>query len=114
VQEYVGGYEDWLRQRPAPESERPREPPRTPPAVREESAAPKKLSYRERDELQRLPERIEALEREQAALEQKIQDPNFYKEPAGVIAASLARVEAIQDELLHALARWDELESRPQ
>ena len=118
VQEYVGGYEDWLRQRPEPASPRTSEPtnprtnepsnPRTP-----EPSNPKKLSYREREELDLLPARIEALESEQRELSAKIAGPDFYKEPADVITRSLERVEAIHEELLHALARWDDLDSRP-
>jgi len=46
-------------------------------------------------------------------LSAKIAGPDFYKEPADVITRSLERVEAIHQELLHALARWDDLDSRP-
>jgi ATP-binding cassette subfamily F protein uup len=117
VKEYVGGYEDWLRQRPEPVNPRPVEPsnPRTLEPLTSRSPEPtsKKLTYREREELEQLPSRIEALEREQQALADKIHGADFYKEPADVIKASLARVEAIHDELLQALARWDDLDSRP-
>ena len=122
VSEYVGGYEDWLRQRPKPAPPAPRtgEPAnanarrieRANQGSRESSA--KKLTFREREELQQLPSRIEALEAEQRALTAAIASPDFYKEPAAAIAQALARADAIHDELLQALARWDELESRPQ
>ena len=128
VSEYVGGYEDWLRQRPKPAPAGPRtsEPPnlRTGAPATPRTSAPanprtgepaaKKLTYREREELQQLPSKIEALEEEQRALTAAIASPDFYKEPAAAIAQALARVDAIHDELLQALARWDELESRPQ
>jgi ATP-binding cassette subfamily F protein uup len=117
VKEYVGGYEDWLRQRPEPVNPRTLEPTnsRTPEPSHPRTTDPgaKKLTYREREELEQLPSRIEALEREQQALADKIHGADFYKEPADVIQASLARVEAIHDELLQALARWDDLDSRP-
>jgi ATP-binding cassette subfamily F protein uup len=119
VCEYVGGYEDWLRQRPEPAPPAPRtiEPanPRTsaPANPRTDEPTAKKLTYREREELHALPARIEALETEQRDLEAAIAGPDFYKESAATIEAALARREAVHEELLQALARWDELESRP-
>jgi ATP-binding cassette subfamily F protein uup len=125
VKEYVGGYEDWLRQRPEPANRRtpelanPRTPepsnPRTtePQHPRTAEATPKKLTYRERQELDALPGRIEALEKEQRELETAIAAAEFYKESAAVITQTLARRDAVHGELLHALARWDELDSRP-
>jgi ATP-binding cassette subfamily F protein uup len=110
VAEYVGGYEDWVRQRPAPAPaaapprqviSRPRaEQPRT------------KLSYREQQELAQLPARIELLENEQAQLNAVIVSPDFYKEGADAIARTLARVDELHESLLAAIARWDELDSR--
>jgi ATP-binding cassette subfamily F protein uup len=118
VQEYVGGYEDWLRQRPvpAPSAAPPAREGRVPGGVGRvlsDPATPKKLTYREREELEQLPSKIHALEEEQRALAARIAAPDFYKDPADAIAQALERVDAIHDELLEALARWDELESRP-
>jgi len=118
VQEYVGGYEDWLRQRPlpAPSNAPPAREGRVPGGagrVLSDPATPKKLTYREREELEQLPSKIHALEEEQRALAARIAAPDFYKEPADAIAQALERVDAIHVELLEALARWDELESRP-
>jgi ATP-binding cassette subfamily F protein uup len=59
-----------------------------------------------------LPERIAALEAEQAALDMEIHSPEFYKRPPDRIAEAMARVEALGAELLAAYARWDELDSR--
>ena len=119
VEEYVGGYDDWVRQRPEPAPPAPRT---SDPASSRTSAsanrqtqepAAKKLTYREREELEQLPSKIHALEEEQRALSTRIAAPDFYKEPADAIARALERVDAIHDDLLEALARWDELESRP-
>jgi ATP-binding cassette subfamily F protein uup len=112
VIEYVGGYEDWVRQRPAQvdataEAERPRAATANRPASER-----KKLSYRERQEYEQLPSRIEALEREQADVSARIAGPDFYKEGTETIRQTLARAEAIHDELLALYARWDELDSR--
>jgi ABC transport system ATP-binding/permease protein len=116
VQEYVGGYEDWLRQRPEPVAGPAAELPVREPAVvaapPSAAGARRRPSYREQQELLQLPARIEALEDEQRRLEARIAAPDFYKEPADAIRESLARVDALQQALLEAYARWDELESR--
>jgi len=126
VREYVGGYEDWLRQRPPavrgrgsvdpPERNRASSDPPSgsrgssdPPTLAEERT--RKASYREQQELLALPRRIESLESEQQRLNDAVAAPAFYKEPAGTIARTLARLQAIEQELLDALARWDELDS---
>jgi ABC transport system ATP-binding/permease protein len=120
VQEYVGGYEDWVRQRPAaapatPAEASPTEVPR--PAARsgsagQASAAPKKLSFKEQREFDELPSRIEQLEAEQRDLEARVAGPAFYREPKEAIAAALARLEALQALLAAAYVRWDELDAR--
>ena len=112
IKEYVGGYEDWLRQRAAvtereagPKTrnyERASPPP---------SSGPRKASHREQQELLALPGRIERLEAEQQRLQDAVASPDFYKEPSDAIARTLARLETIEQELLDVLARWDELDS---
>jgi ATP-binding cassette subfamily F protein uup len=113
VQEFVGGYEDWLRQRKSEvrslKSERSSPSPQ-PPVPSPGSS--KKLTYKEQRELEALPPRIEALESEQRALAEKVASADFYKESADAIRASLARVEALQRELTGAYARWGELDAR--
>ena len=113
VQEFVGGYEDWLRQRSDPA---PVATPSTPATQKTTAArAPtsrKKLSYREQKELADLPDRIQALEAEQQRLSTAVADPDFYKEPASIITRTLARVDALREELLQVYARWGDLDSR--
>ena len=72
----------------------------------------RKLSYREQRELEELPGRIGAMEREQEQLTAAVAGPGFYKETAEAIHRTLARVAALEQELLDAYARWDELDSR--
>jgi ATP-binding cassette subfamily F protein uup len=111
VQEYVGGYEDWLRQRPST----PVEETRTAAAIRtkrERAEGSRKLSYHEQRELDRLPKRIEALEAEQMQLNAAVSDPAFYRETPENIRAKLARLEQVEMELLQVYAVWDELDSR--
>jgi ATP-binding cassette subfamily F protein uup len=130
VEEFVGGYQDWLRQSsPSPQRglRTPREQRKEPsmsslsvlPSVSADSLVSagqprKRLSYKEQRELEALPARIEALEAEQRALGQKIAGPEFYKEAADVIKASMTRVDELHRELTAVYARWDALESRRQ
>jgi len=120
IQEYVGGYEDWLRQRSAtspPERTRgtrskPLQDSVSSVSTVVESPTRRKLSYKEARELEALPARIEALESEQAALNSRIAGPDFYKEAPDAIRAAIARVEDIERELLEAYSRWAALEGR--
>jgi ATP-binding cassette subfamily F protein uup len=119
VREYVGGYEDWVRQRQAPaeepvssggEKRRSR-------ALDDSGAAPaavasKRLSYKEQRELDVLPAQIEALEAEEHQLNARIAGPGFYKESREAITAALARLEEVKQQLVDAYHRWHELESR--
>ena len=115
VQEYVGGYTDWLRQRrhleprtPAPGHLNPgTRAPRAP-----ENRGSAKPSYKEQREFDQLPGLIEAMELEQQQLNAAVAAPGFYKETAETIHQTLARLAALEQALLDAYARWDELDSR--
>lgn len=118
VQEYVGGYEDWVRQRAAsatPHTTSGGRRSTTHPASNRATATAvrsKTLSYKERRELEALPAQIEVLETEQRDLNARIAGPDFYKESADAISAALARLEAVSREVNATYARWQELESR--
>ncbi len=106
INEYVGGYDDWLSQRQQDLGNRQQ-------AKRAESEKPKvgrKLSNKERDELKNLPKRIEQLETEQENLLQTMADPAFYQKEKDEIAAATARAEEIPKKLEAAFERWEELE----
>jgi len=120
VQEYVGGYDDWVRQRavlpvaaakPLPEPVAMAASP-APRHVEATAARTKKLSYKERRMLAELPDQIHALEAEQRAVEATIADPAFYRQAPATIAATLERAAAITQELVALYGRWDELDSR--
>jgi ATP-binding cassette subfamily F protein uup len=116
VGEYVGGWSDWLRQRPAPP------PPAggtalTPDAAKPSAAprprqTPKKLSYKDQRELDELPARLEQLEAEQAELQQRLADPALYRSGGDEVNAVQASLAAIETELAAAYARWEDLEAR--
>ena len=116
VGEYVGGYEDWLRQRrtapPAERSARP-ETKRTADATRPAAPTPakRKLSYKEQRELETLPARIESLEREQQQLEQSMSHGGFYQQDKATIARTVARAGELRAELESAYTRWEELDN---
>jgi ATP-binding cassette subfamily F protein uup len=112
VREYVGGYDDWLRQRPGgnPDAATPTRRK----ASRQKSApvrrTPGKLSYKEGRELQALPARIEVLEREQERLQARMADPAFYREAGEAISAARDRLAAVEVELKECYERWEVLE----
>jgi ATP-binding cassette subfamily F protein uup len=114
VREYVGGYGDWLRQRPAPAAAPPA-PSRPQPAPA--SAAPaadaprKKRSFKEQRELESLPAEIETLETEIAALHAALAAPDYYRQPAAVLAGDQARLRDLEARLTTAFARWEALEA---
>jgi ATP-binding cassette subfamily F protein uup len=114
IGEYVGGFEDYLRQVAAEPSPPPQpvapKPSATRAAVADHSA--RKLSYKEARELDALPSRIEQLETEQRDLNVRVGSPAFYKEGAESIKAVMSRLEAIEQELLAAYERWHDLERR--
>jgi ATP-binding cassette subfamily F protein uup len=110
VVEYVGGYEDYLRQRPrAHEAAHSTSSTRPEPVRRARSD---RLSYNEQRELQALPAWIAELEGEQRRLTEEAQSGDFYKSAAEHIHAVLARLEAIGPELERLLERWMGLEER--
>jgi ATP-binding cassette subfamily F protein uup len=110
VREYVGGYDDWLRQAaaeaPAPPAAKVAEAKPRPKAEK-----PRKLSFKDERELAGLPELIGALEGEQEALHRRLSDPEFYRTAGGEVAKFNARLAELERELAEAYARWEELES---
>jgi len=107
--EYVGGYTDWVRQRPAALTE---EKASSRSAVR--GKAKVKLSYKEQRELESLPKEIEALEAEQASLAAKMAGPEYFRQPPEVLRADQKRNEDIEALMLEKLERWEALESKAQ
>ena len=127
-QEYAGGYSDYIAARgrePQPRSQ-PRQAAgpaadaplgsaaRAQPVSGPAGAAPPrpKLSYKERRELDALPERIAALEAEQTTVQSTLADPSLWQRPAGEIRTLQERHGAIESELLECLERWELLETK--
>jgi len=124
--EYAGGYTDWQRQRPGPAAQRRSErgakasPDNDAPDTGRRtsggrsSGAPKRLTRREEQELAGLPERIEALEQEQAQLHERLADPALYQSDDGHLASLQEQLGELESRLEATYERWQELEARNQ
>jgi ATP-binding cassette subfamily F protein uup len=112
VVEYVGGYQDWLRQRPAPASAAA--PTRATPKPAAKARTPTKLSYKDQRELDALPAQIETLEQEQQELEQQLADPALYQrtDAQAVVSTASARLTVLNAELATCYERWAALEEQ--
>ena len=124
VREYVGGYQDWLRQGGSPrllgvtESKSGKAALESAvvvapvvEAVVEVPVAKKKLSYKLQRELEAIPAQIDSLETQLAKLHEEIAAPSFYQHSPEHTAAALARLDALQLELDTLLERWAELDA---
>jgi ATP-binding cassette subfamily F protein uup len=124
VREYVGGYEDWRRQRPAPEPEKGRlvksakastgAPVKVAPGPAPDAkthAKRDKLGFKEQRELEALPARIEVLEAEVAGIHARMADAVFYQGSGTDIAATRDRLGSLEKELAAAYVRWEALEA---
>ncbi|MFJ4389164.1 ATP-binding cassette domain-containing protein [Pseudomonas soli] len=129
VREYVGGYEDWIRQGGSPKllgvteskggkSELNSAVVQAPveevapvaAAAPAADASKKKLSYKLQRELEMLPGQIDALELRMAEAQEEVSAAGFYQRPIAETAAVLAKIEKLQGELDVLVERWAELE----
>ena len=111
VREYVGGYDDWLHQRQSRQGK--------PAAKTTQSSQPAKpakkksaLTYQEQLDLKALPQQIEQLEQQQAALTAKMSEPDFYQQAADKITEAQQQLAAIEAELEATFDKWAALEAR--
>jgi ATP-binding cassette subfamily F protein uup len=108
IGEYVGGYSDWLRQKPGPRTagHAPKPAVATPAPV----AAKRKRSFKEQHELDQLPRRIEQLESDIAGRTAAMNEPTFFQQDSAAIVKANEALVAVQAELDAAYARWAELD----
>jgi ATP-binding cassette subfamily F protein uup len=108
VHEYIGGYQDWLRQK------RDNSQKAAPAKKRQESktTAPKakKLSYNLQRELEQLPKEIDLLEKKIEALTNEMAKPKFYQQDQSIITKTGVDLKERQDQLDQCFVRWEELE----
>lgn len=114
--EYVGGYAEWFAQRPAEALPVKKA---SPSKEEEKKAKPKtqvqqkiKLSWRESRELEALPEKLEALEKEQSDLIARMSEGSYHTKPVDEIKADKNRLDALENEISAGYARWEELSAK--
>ncbi len=132
VNEYVGGYDDWVNAVARREALAQIEP--KPPAVKSPGsvtatakslpssqplASPgsqklKRLSFKDQHELEKMPSKIEQLESDLANLHVEMSSPEFYKQPGDVIAKSQAKLADLEKALANSYQRWEQLEAMAQ
>ncbi|MEN8720148.1 MAG: ATP-binding cassette domain-containing protein [Oceanococcaceae bacterium] len=117
--DYVGGYSDWLRQRPASTGTVARPIAKAVPVSKATAAAPsvstsavKPLTSAERRELQNLPPELEALEAEQAQLAGELADPALFRKQPDRAQGLQQRLAALAETIAARYARWEALDAR--
>jgi ATP-binding cassette subfamily F protein uup len=111
-QEYVGGYSDWVRQRPAPAAAAPSSALAGEGRGEGPRKSPTKLSYKETRELEQLPAQIEELETEQRALTEAMGNSEYHKRGGEQMRKDAARATVIEQALETAFERWAELDAK--
>lgn len=110
VFEYIGGYDDWLRQKRDEQQAQQVKPDKKQSSDTPSSAKPKKLSYNLQRELDQLPAKISELEAKIEKMTLSMAEPEFYQQDADAIANVGNDLKELQAELDQAYARWEELE----
>ena len=109
VRECVGGYDDYISNKRAPERKKPEK------NIREKKPRPKtKLSFKEKQELESLPRLLEEKESRRNELFSIMSDPSFYQNNGDKVAEVKAELDEIETELESLFARWEELERMEQ
>ncbi|AQZ80512.1 ABC transporter ATP-binding protein [Acinetobacter calcoaceticus] len=117
IAEYIGGYQDYLQQRPddkvvdqKSDVKKAQAKAEAEKAAAQNSAKKVKLSYKDQRELEQLPAEIENLEKEQAELSEKLADGSWFVKDADAATKASQRLTEIDELLLEKLERWDVLE----
>ncbi len=124
VREYVGGYDDWLRQFQNRSAKVAKQQAASTQSISKQRAStssssaaskPKprnRLSFKEQKELDALPDQISMLEKQIAAIHEKMGEPTFYQQPGDQLAAVNQELSDAEKQLEQSYGRWEELESR--
>lgn len=108
IEQYIGGYDDWLRQRKTEQAVKVA----TPKAQTKSTTASKKLSYKDQRELDGLPAQIEQLETQISATSELISQPGFYQSDRSTTEAIENQLASAQKQLAESYARWELLENQ--
>ena len=109
INQYIGGYDDWLRQRKAEQPAPAQEPAKI---QAKNKTAGKKLVYKDQRELDSLPKQIEELETQIAQISELISQPDFYKGERSETQATETQLANCQKQLSHCYERWEILENQ--
>jgi ATP-binding cassette subfamily F protein uup len=109
INEYVGGYSDWLRQRRVSQPAMTNQ--QSQPIKKPKQVNKQKLSYKQKQQLDAFPAQIATLETQQSVIHDQISDANFYTGDQQQINQALADAKQIEQQLEQAYAEWDELET---
>jgi ATP-binding cassette subfamily F protein uup len=109
INQYIGGYDDWLRQRKAEQPAPAQEPAKI---QAKNKTAGKKLVYKDQRELDSLPKQIEELETQIAQISELISQPDFYKGERSETQATETQLADCQKQLSHCYERWEILENQ--
>jgi len=114
VGEYVGGYDDWIRQRKPSKtaSLSDKTSSKKTKIIKQKgnnNSVKKKLGFNEKRELDSLPDKIEALENQQEELEQRIGHSGFYQQDKEAISQTMASMKQLQEDLQKSYERWEYL-----
>lgn len=121
IREYVGGYDDWLRQTKVNReaqavskstSKMPGTNPATLSSSKSDKSAASKLTYKEKLELESLPSKIEAIEVQQGKLHEKMSNSEYFKQPAAQLASDAHEMQRLETMLLEAYQRLEWLDMR--
>jgi ABC transport system ATP-binding/permease protein len=112
VCEYVGGYDDYVRQRRTDSPINPGKPPIIPEKQRPKRERRQTISYKEQRELEDLPGVIELLEAEQNELYRAMSDPTFYQKNHPELASAKAKLKTLEQKLDEAYQRWEVLDTK--
>ncbi len=114
IKEYAGGYDDYVLQSQAtrPQSSTENRPAKKQKPNKSGADGPQKLSYKERRELDELPEQLHELEQQIADLQAAMADPAFFKQSGEEIARATAQLKELEEQLSESYRRWEELEVR--
>ena len=121
VKEYVGGYDDWLRQRSSrtapPDSARQIARGETKSLADDQTTSSslptkkRRLTFKEQQELAELPATIEQLEADISTLHEAMAEPSYYRQPGEQIASEQSRLKELERQLAAAFERWELLDS---
>ena len=112
---YVGGYDDWLAQRPSARTEKNQQSPKketTPAPSSKPKRKAKRLTNWEENELRELPEKIEALENEERQLVETLSSPELYQSDAQGPSKVQAQIDEVNEQLQVLYARWQLLDDK--